>query len=273
MTNNIKKFLVLSDIHLEFGKFRHKLDKNDFDMVLLAGDIGTRFEAYPFILTLLNQDITVVLILGNHEYYNDSKNIKTMDEVKEGWKTRASKHPNFHFLDNEAVVIGNLKIIGSTFWSHIDTENYDDDIVKEELKTQNDLNCIVTSKNVYKHKITHVKKLTLEEYNQLHKEAFNYVKEELDKGFDGDTILLTHHPVLKESSSSFYDNNKFESQFYNNDYGNILDLSKIKYLVHGHIHETFLYDKDNFKNICNPRGYVSEKETNDLFDQNLVFEI
>lgn len=59
---------VLSDIHLEFGKWPKHVDINAIvaDVTILAGDIGIGLEGMEWVQTI---NRPVIYIMGNHEYY------------------------------------------------------------------------------------------------------------------------------------------------------------------------------------------------------------
>ncbi len=59
------KIHVLSDLHSEFAGFI--IPKTDADVLVLAGDIGTKLSGLEQALT--SRQIPVVYVAGNHEYY------------------------------------------------------------------------------------------------------------------------------------------------------------------------------------------------------------
>lgn len=269
-----KKILPISDLHLETHSYLLNISKEDVDIILLAGDIGNKFQAMKFIEPLLEKGFIVVYVLGNHEFYNINTKIKTMKEIKEGWKERANKFVNLYVLDNNSLIIDDVKIIGTTFWSHINTEDYDVKEVEDINLKQSDLTHIYKSKKLNSgYRILSAKNITVDDYNELHKECVDYLSKELTKPFNGTQILLSHYPLLKESYSKLNDNEKYLSQFYNNDYKELVINSNLDYIIHGHIHESFCYEKNGIKVICNPLGYKKYKEDNKDFNENLILNI
>ena len=67
-TGDFMKIHILSDIHLEFGKWRRTQDVNaiDADVTILAGDIGVGLSGIDWALTFRRP---VIYVLGNHEFY------------------------------------------------------------------------------------------------------------------------------------------------------------------------------------------------------------
>ncbi len=276
------RVLPISDIHLETHSHSLSILKEDVDVVCLCGDIGNKFQAIPFIESILNKGIIVLYVLGNHEYYNINSKVRTIDEIKNGWKKRAERYDNFYFLDNNSVIIEGVKFIGSTFWSKIDytSKSLSD---KFELE-QSDLKNIFQSKKVNAGgRILSKKSLTIEHYNQLHDQSLAFVKKEAETPFEGVKVLMTHYPLTSKSipqknvvekDSMLNDNElKFLSQFYQNNYDEMLYFSDIKYALHGHIHESIFYEKNGTTNICNPLGYKKYNETNEKYDEKLILKI
>ena len=268
----IKNILPISDIHLETFGYNIDLSGKEIDVVLLAGDIGNKFQAVKFIENLLEQGVIVVYVLGNHEFYNINNQMKTIYEIKDGWKEREQKYDNLYVLDNESIIIDDVKIIGTTFWSKLTPENYNQEESEYLNNHQSDLTHIYKKKNMSGYRIKSGVNIKIEDYQELHSECLKYTSEEINKEFDGTVILLSHYPLLKESQSLKHDNS-FESQFYSNDYEKLVIESKLDYIVHGHIHESFNYKKGNVNNICNPLGYQKYNEKNKDFNEDLIIKI
>lgn len=102
------KVRLLSDLHMEGQKFFYEYAGED--VLLLAGDIYTR-NRHDMLLDQIPQYVKVVMVAGNHEYYNTD-----MVYVKAYLKELEGQY-NFHFLDNEALVIGDLNIFGGTMFT------------------------------------------------------------------------------------------------------------------------------------------------------------
>ena len=120
----------MSDIHLEFLKnvsclnslsqkipslySECKFDKKE-TVLVLAGDIGypTTDKYWKFIQDCSSQYYKVILIAGNHEYYNThsmkhykfstSDKISTIEEIDILISDKIKKYTNCHFLQKDAV--------------------------------------------------------------------------------------------------------------------------------------------------------------------------
>lgn len=109
---------VMSDLHFEFHRdlgraFVDSLDSSGVDVLLLAGDIGCAgADSLLYGVGLLTEKYPqVVMVAGNHEYYGSSPVV-----VARRRDLMQSKLPNFHWLDNNAVVIEKQRFIGATLW-------------------------------------------------------------------------------------------------------------------------------------------------------------
>lgn len=106
------KLHVISDIHLEFQKWRRDWDVQsiDCDVHVLAGDIGAGFQGLAFALECFTRP--VIYVCGNHELYGQRT-------VKEWWRKARQKLAGSHvlLLENESVVIHDVRFLGCTFWT------------------------------------------------------------------------------------------------------------------------------------------------------------
>lgn len=110
---------VLSDLHLELGPgsaaeneaaLGLAIPDTDADAVVLAGDIangadGVRWAARRW------PGRPVVYVLGNHEHYGHRVDA-TLQACRE-----AARGSSVHVLENEAVTLGGVRILGATLWT------------------------------------------------------------------------------------------------------------------------------------------------------------
>lgn len=124
----------LSDIHLEF--YKESIPKVDrllkqiipmAPLCILAGDIGYPFEeTYAHFLRGISAKFEhVVLIHGNHEYYQLSGNKgKTMEEMVQQTEKLCAGLPNVHFLNDGWWDHKGVRFIGSVLWSQLKDPQY-----------------------------------------------------------------------------------------------------------------------------------------------------
>src|SRR5580692_6330672 len=99
---------ILSDLHMEFGLV--DIPPTEADVVVLAGDIHLGPEGCQWARKQF-PDKPVIYILGNHEYYRHS-----LPELAELLKAETDGS-NICVLENDAVEINGLTILGCTLWT------------------------------------------------------------------------------------------------------------------------------------------------------------
>jgi Icc-related predicted phosphoesterase len=100
------KLHILSDLHTEFADF--DLPETDADVVVLAGDVGVGTGGLEWLLKQ-RLDKPVIYVPGNHEFYGHD--IALMEQL------RSSAPPDVHVLDNQSVVIEDVRFLGSILWT------------------------------------------------------------------------------------------------------------------------------------------------------------
>lgn len=112
------KLHILSDVHLEFGKWPRSHDVNSLgaDVTILAGDIGVGFEGIQWAFSI---DRPVIYIMGNHEFYGQRRMLELWRKARE---KVADTH--VHLLENEVVFIADpasadrrVRFLGATLWT------------------------------------------------------------------------------------------------------------------------------------------------------------
>jgi Icc-related predicted phosphoesterase len=111
------KIFLISDIHFEFHNNVDWLpllpDGNQFDVLVLAGDIGHG----PWLATGLRRlrsrfpSKPIVYVAGNHEYYRGNVTRSPVGDIGIG---------NFHYLEKCSVELSGYKFIGTTLWTGFD---------------------------------------------------------------------------------------------------------------------------------------------------------
>jgi predicted phosphodiesterase len=275
------KVRVISDLHVEFYSsafyLKSKLDKmfkddeiTDDEILIIAGDLGVAGSGkensmnpeYKYMLEYFSKKWkNVILIPGNHEYYDRDKS-RSLDEIdtmidKECKKLgitflnknyiilKESKEGPFESKDN--VAQDRYAILGCTLWSEATKEAY--------LNMNDRLKAVLSHKEL------------LQTHN-MHKTWLQKTLQSLSKkGIK--TIVATHHLPLMELTHPKYLKPKYKHL--NSAYASKLntffedlqssDLSKnVLFYCCGHTHEkteTTLYDIDF---LINPMGYPREKK-------------
>lgn len=244
---------LLSDIHLEFGKFKHS--PPECDVVVLSGDIGVGLQAFPWIERHLS-DFDVVYVAGNHEFYgrNLDEHIGAMREKAQG--------TNVRFLYNESVVIQGVRFIGTTLWTDFN------------LFGRQPLDILAAQDGMTDYERIRIRDrvaLTAEHILREHMVCRFYLTGELSKPFDGKTVVVGHHAPSSLSVPSIYEDDPLTAAYASRLEDIMLDFSPVLW-THGHTHDNFDYEIGDTRVVCNPRGYVGH-ELNPNFNPQLVVTI
>ena len=112
---------------------------------------------------------------------------------------------------------------------------------------------------------------TPEDSVELHEASKAWLVSELQKRFDGRTVVVTHHLPAAPSIASCYRNDPMNPAFASRLEG-IIEKYQPKLWVHGHTHVSCDYEIFDTRVVCNPRGYPSESFARG-FSPGLVVEV
>lgn len=262
------KFHLLSDTHIEFGKFSYKHTIfPDCDAILLAGDIGPGASGFTFAEKVYrDKGIPVFYVPGNHEGYT---NRWSWDSLYSHLKAKDSF---VQFMQNEKVEFSDSKVVllGSTLWTDFSLNGVQQVDMLRAPSVMNDYNWITTSKD---------KKLTSEwvlEQNSISKDFLesNIIKY---KDIGWKTVVMTHHAPFVKSCDIFHSNtasiyDRRDDVYYANCLAYDFPLPDI--WVHGHTHTSADYTVENCRVIANPKGYTLRgKPENIEFKLDFTFEV
>ncbi len=129
------KLHIVSDVHLEFGKWPRALSLSaiDCDVHIFAGDIGVGLSGLRWALERCTRP--VVTVMGNHEFYGR----RTVDRLwREARALVAGTH--VHLLENEAVTIGDVRFVGASLWTDFGLNGYlrQDQMMRDASDLMND---------------------------------------------------------------------------------------------------------------------------------------
>ena len=219
-----------SDIHLEFGGL--DLVRTDSDLIVAAGDIGVGDMGLNW---LRQAGKPVVYVAGNHEFYGQEyfAMILALRKGAEG--------SNVRFLERESFIIGEYRFLGCTLWTELGGE--ENDRLVELLHTVNDFRKIRYQNEV----------LTFRDYATMHRLSRHWLLNELERPFDGYTVVVTHHAP---TPWSWHESPGSIKRFaYCNDLKEIFHNYEITAWFHGHTHLVSDYRCSGALILCNPRGY------------------
>lgn len=262
----MKNIGLLSDLHLE-GSNIDVLVNPGWDYLVIAGDLSAdlslldRFFSYK-----APSDIPIIYVLGNHEYEG-----RRFNEVIEQYREVLKPFENVHLLDNESVIIDNIKFIGSTLWTNFELKGLEQK--KESMKWAKQ--SVVDFTYIFKENEKGSGKyhsITPEEMVQECEKSIRFLEFELKNNpFDGEKVVVTHfaphpgsvHPEFSRGDSSYWVNNL----------ENLMGFSK--YWFHGHTHSNFNYEVEGTNIVCNPRGFAKtfNVDANHNFQRELILPL
>ena len=239
------KIQYCSDLHLEFPVNKKYLKANPIkpegEVLLLAGDI------IPFIEIEKENDFFNFLsdnfeytywVPGNHEYYRS--------DITERTGTFHEKiRSNVSLLNNTAIEHNGVRLLFSTLWSKINPSL--------EVVIQKSMADFRLIKN-------NGKKITVDDYDQLHEDCRTFLGKELSNVTGQNTIVATHHlPTFfnypeKHRYSEL--NTAFATELFD-----LIEPSNADHWIFGHSHEVvpdFKVGKTTL--TANQLGYVEYGE-------------
>ena len=273
---------LFSDLHLE--RYPHFVPaiRDDTDVVVLAGDIGSyqagsRLETDEFGLGRFSPlrpgapRARVLYIPGNHEF--DGL------EYDEAWlRLRATcDRLGIEWLDREILVIGHVRFIGTTLWSDFDALAVQETNLTKLMQRRDKA---FRAANYYLSKNTTLKngeKVLAEGIRAMSLDCQAWLRGALAAPFAGRTVVVTHFAPSLQSADPRYGLTPGTAGFCN-----ALDglFPQADVWMHGHLHCVNDYLASGVEAgrpwscrvVANPLGYLSKGEQ-EAFRPDLVIEI
>lgn len=237
-------FQVYSDIHLEIRNGDYPKLPREADNLILAGDIGCVDEQNykDFIAYCAKTWNEVVVILGNHEFYDEKV---PMESLKEQYGAFFSTMPNVHFLDNSFCKVAGVTIYGFTAWTMPIFKK-----TKKARKYLNDYHSINTRDG----------SLTVEYMANLAADEMSLFRAFLETNED-ELIVVTHFPPLNEQTSDPIYKGEICNDYFT--WRNIIEQNdlradKIRFWISGHTHWSYNFSLNGIKYFANQIGYIDE---------------
>lgn len=241
------KFLVLSDLHLEY-------DALDVDIppaaegVILAGDIAQGAAGILWAQATF-PELPVIYVPGNHEFYGH--------EVRDAFVAMyaAAEGSNVILLQNGATVINGIRFLGTTLWTDFALFAGDDETevmwTKAAIRQgvpdyDGRIRCFADGYSVA---------LTPDMTQRWHRQSVDWLTAELARPFAGKTVVVSHHAPSLQSAPACYAKHRLTPAYASN-----LDhlVMQADLWIHGHMHQQSDYRIGPTRIVCNPRGYEAE---------------
>jgi Icc-related predicted phosphoesterase len=256
------KLHILSDLHNEFSTFKPPSTKAD--VVVLAGDIHNHENGVTWAAATFQKP--VLYVAGNHEFYGND--IATLPASLKS----AAEGTNVIVLDNDVAVIDGVRFLGTTLWTDFELTAAD---TAERDKAMKVAELLMSD---YRVVANGGKRLKAVDTSERFKTAIQFLREELLRPFDGQTVVITHHAPSSKSIHPRYVGNAINGAFASNLEGLCALGTKPPTLwIHGHTHDSFDYRVRDTRVVANPRGYTRRHTPdwpeNNGFDRALIMEI
>ena len=250
---------LLSDLHFEHGEMPDYTPPA-CDLVILSGDVcpGVR----GVIWAQETFTTPVVYVPGNHEFYGKRKLFSHVRDMKE--KAEGS---NVHVLYNDRVDIDGVRFLGATMWTDFDLFNnpVSQMIAQEKV---NDYSFEMRTATILRDR---GKPFTAMHARTEHFVTRNFLRDELEKPFDGKTVVVTHHaPSLQSVEERWLDDACTPA--YASSMENYMFMG-VDLWTHGHTHNNSDYQIGDTRVLCNPRGYHNASKLNEHFNPGLVIDL
>ena len=244
------KLHVLSDLHTEFADFSPP--ETDADVVILAGDIGVGLGGIEWVARRFPK-APLIYVPGNHEFYDHD--IGLTGELK------AAAPANTHVLNNDTLLLDGVRYIGCTLWTDFKLHGEGEARFTRQLAKEliEDFASIKNGK----------RRFTPEDSVEIHEASKVWLVGELERDFDGPTVVVTHHLPAATSVAKRYANDPLNPVFASR-LENVIEKYRPELWIHGHTHVPCDYELFDTRIVCNPRGYPGENRRSEFRDDLLV---
>lgn len=235
------KIQLFSDIHNYDLSFMPK--KTDADVIVCAGDFDMGSNVKTWAKNVVDvHDKELLFCLGNHDYWNTTKESHTVDEwISEYEKLNTDK---VHFLEQKTVIINDVALIFATGWSDFDHNNSVTKMSSQSI-----------SKDFSKIRTENGKILPDDIYERF-VQAKQFIVQELEKHSDKKCVVVTHYPPSISCNTSF--NITAVSYYWCGQMEDVIHKYKPVAWISGHMHNPFDRMIDETRVIINPAGNVKK---------------
>lgn len=276
------KLQLASDLHLEHLILRLPWERliapaADADLLVLAGDISNGLRA---IRLFGDWPVPVLYVPGNHEFYGrDLPRLRvelaaaargtSVVVLDNAVAAHAELSAFEHWASTRQVELERVRFLGSTLWT--------DYLYRCGLTRQQVIERCERAVADHNHIQVDHEFFSGQHALAIHEEARAWLETELDKPFDGKTVVITHHgphPLSVHPRWLHPRTLPLNAAF-------VSDLTpllgKADLWLHGHVHDSFDYTVGGCRVVANPRGYPGRKDhrlcENELFQPACVLEI
>lgn len=241
------KLQIYSDLHNEFASFA--VLGGAVDVAILAGDIHTKTRGVVWAGETFS--CPVIYVCGNHEFYGGHID-HTLQKMKE------EALPHVHVLENEVFVWNQTRFLCATAWTDFSATENVVAAAQTASEWMNDFRVILIDDSYRK-----LRPCDLVTRNHA---THDWLAQELDKSFDGKTVVVTHHAPVPEVVGDKHEGHLIAA--YANNWHTLLEKADL--WIFGHTHRAVDVTLGRCRVVSNPRGYPNEDTG---FDPGLVVDL
>jgi predicted phosphodiesterase len=229
----------MSDLHVEFRPIQLP-EPSLYDVAVLAGDINIKGRSSDWAGDHFSKE--TVLVGGNHEFYKSSWD-KTLKQL------RNPRQAHIHFLEQQSLILDGVRFLGCTAWADFEGTGNSPLAMLEARALMNDYKLIRVEPQY--------RTLVPQQTRRIAQESRKWLRQELERPFEGRTVVVTHFPPLM-SFVPDYGTHPHLRACYGNNWPEFLDM-KIDLWIFGHTHFSVDETINGIRFLSNPRGYPDEE--------------
>ena len=199
----------------------------------------------------------MLYVAGNHEFYGHAAPA-LIDELR-----AAAAGSEVQVLENDEVVLGDVRFLGCTLWSDFDYDGEERRAHSMDLckRVVNDFEHITFSPTG--------ETLTPADTRSLHCESRRWLAQRVDRPHDGPTVVITHHAPLIRRRPPSAALRAIAGAFASD----LTDLmgDQVALWIFGHTHIVADLEVNGTRVLSNPRGYPNQPAAD--FNPALVIDV
>lgn len=253
------------------------------EALLLAGDSDVGIEAVRYgAAAAAYLDVPVVMIAGNHEYYNG-----VFSDVLADLRNEAERYPNVYFLENATAELelggARLRVLGCSLWTDYALNGDDGETIARSMRAAKDglsdhwlirqphheggheegddgAHTEVHEEEAHEEEVHGGEGLfTPQQALALHRRSKRWLERALAAPFEGTSIIMTHHGVSARSVPDVFKGSMLSPCFASN-LDDLVAQSRVPLWLHGHTHFDVDYQLGNTRVVARQRGYPDESD-------------
>lgn len=239
------KIQIMSDLHLDSPKAQgFPALVPDVDLVIVGGDTCEGIQnaikrmrgAYP--------NTEIVTIAGNHEFYGST----LPDETAAG--REIAREARVHFLENDTLQLGSLRIIGATLW----TDYALGGSIRHNMQVARE---IMRDHRKIKWQSQPWRRFRPQEAQLLHQRSRSFIEGCLASTHGGPTIVVTHHAPIASAIAPEVRGTSLAAA-YASELAPLIERYGPDAWIWGHTHYPIDARLGRTRLISNPCGYPDE---------------